>query len=153
MTNTFEHTVQPGRYGLSIMTFIGLGCFAALLWQVAPGYVVILMVPALAICLWQMISVPTYGIRMNKDEVAILGGYEDLSIPTSEINHLLVREHGNDRRVSFILNDGTEVQLPAEFLPEVRRVAHEASECGIAVRNPIVSAERNTLPFNQLAAA
>lgn len=134
MTDTFEYATRPGKTGLSVIAITGLGALAALLWPLVPGYVVLLVIPALAMCLWQMTRVPTYGVKVSETSWKILGGYDDLDVPTSRISHLQVRERADLRRISLMIDDGTEIQLPVDSLPEHTNLMREAAERGIPVR-------------------
>lgn len=134
MSDTFEHSSRPGSASLTVVSFVGLGALAAILWQISPGFVLLLMIPALAVCLWQMARVPTYGIKMTKTSWHILGGYEDLIVPTNQIAYLRVVERDGQRRIRLMLEDGTEIQLPTESLPDSFNVIREATARGIPVR-------------------
>lgn len=133
MSDTFEFSTRPGNAALSVVTLTGLGALAALLWLVAPGYALLLMIPALALCLWQLMRVPTYGIKMTRSSWHILGGYEDLIIPTAQISYLRVVDRGAVQRVGVMLEDGTEIQLPLDCLPDPLDMVREATTRGIPV--------------------
>ncbi|OAN71650.1 hypothetical protein A8B78_19970 [Jannaschia sp. EhC01] len=134
MTDTFEYATRPGSTGLSILSFAGLSALTVFLWQISPGYVLLLMVPALLMCLWQITRVPTYGIRMTGSTWNIMGGQDDLVIPTAQIAYLRVVERGANRRIGLMLEDGTEVVLPLECLPDPYDLIREATNRGIPVR-------------------
>lgn len=134
MTDTFEHATRPGSAGLSVLSFVGLSALTVFLWQFSPGFVLLLMVPALLICLWQVTRVPTYGIKMMPDTWRVLDGANDIVIPTAEITYLRVVDHGNNRRIGLMLNDGTELVLPVECLPDPYDLIREATNRGIPVR-------------------
>ncbi len=134
MAHTFEHSSRPGSASLSVVTFVGLAALAAILWQIAPGYVLLLMIPALAACLWQMTRVPTYGIKITPTSWHILGGYDDLVIPTGQIAYLSILERGADRHIGLMLRDGTEIVLPVESLPDPSHLIRAATTHGIPVR-------------------
>lgn len=134
MTDTYEFATRPGNTGLSLIAFTGLGALAALLWQLAPSYVILLMIPALAVCLWQMARVPTYGIKMTDTSWHILAGRDDLVIPISQIAYVRMTERGDERRIGVMLDDGTEIQLPVESLPNPMQIIREATQRGIPVR-------------------
>ncbi|MEJ6395144.1 hypothetical protein V8J82_17915 [Gymnodinialimonas sp. 2305UL16-5] len=135
MADTYEYATRPGKPGLSVIAFTGLGALAALLWQLVPGYVILLLIPALAICLWQLTRVPTYGIKMSDQSWHILGGYDDLEVPISRISHLQIRERGTLQRISVMIDDGTEIQLPIDNLPDHAGLKREAEQRGIPVRH------------------
>lgn len=134
MTDTFEYATRPGSAGLSILSFVGLSALTVFLWQISPGYVLLLMVPALVMCLWQITRVPTYGIKMTRSSWCILGGTDDLMIPTAQIAYLRVVDRGAHRRIGLMLDDGTEVVLPLECLPDPYDLIREATNRGIPVR-------------------
>lgn len=134
MTDTFEYATRPGSAGLSILSFVGLSALTVFLWQISPGYVLLLMAPALIVCLWQITRVPTYGIKMTRSSWSILGGSDDLVIPTAQIAYLRVVDRGTNRRIGLMLDDGTEVVLPLECLPDPFDLIREATNRGIPVR-------------------
>lgn len=134
MTDTFEYATQPGSAGLSILSFVGLGALTAFLWQITPGYVLLLMIPALVVCMWQVTRVPTYGIKMTRSSWSILGGEDDLVIPTAQIAYLRVVDRGTNRRIGLMLDDGTEIVLPLACLPDPLDLIREATNRGIPVR-------------------
>lgn len=134
MTDTFEHATRPGSAGLSILSFVGLSALTVFLWQISPGFVLLLMVPALLICLWQITRVPTYGIKMSDTTWSILDGANDIDIPTDRITYLRVVESGTNRRIGLMLEDGTELVLPLECLPDPYDLIREATNRGIPVR-------------------
>lgn len=134
MTDTFEYATRPGSAGLSILSIVGLGALTAFLWQVSPGFVLLLMVPALVVCLWQITRVPTYGIKMTRTSWRIMGGSDDLVIPTAQIAYLRVVDRGTYRRIGLMLDDGTEIVLPLECLPDPFDMIREATNRGIPVR-------------------
>lgn len=134
MTDTFEYATRPGSAGLSILSIVGLGALTTFLWQVSPGFVLLLMVPALVVCLWQITRVPTYGIKMTRTSWRIMGGSDDLVIPTAQIAYLRVVDRGTYRRIGLMLDDGTEIVLPLECLPDPFDMIREATNRGIPVR-------------------
>lgn len=134
MTDTFEYATRPGSTGLSILSFAGLGALTVFLWQVAPGYVLLLMIPALIMCLWQVTRVPTYGIRMSSTTWCIMSGDDDMVIPTAKIAYLRVTDRGMNRSIGLMLEDGTEIRLPMECLPDPMEMIREATSRGIPVR-------------------
>lgn len=134
MSDTFQYAARPGSAGLSILSFAGLSALTAFLWQIAPGYVLLLMVPALLGCLWQVTRVPTCGISMSKTAWKISSGNDELSIPTDQIAFLKVENHGSIEHVSVVLNDGTRIMLPADCLPDPYDLIREATDRNIPVR-------------------
>lgn len=135
MTETFDHAARPGTAGLSLLSFAGLGALTAMLWQISPGSVPLLLVPAAVACLWQITRMPTYGIKMTDLYWTILGGRDDIVIPTARMLYLRVVDRGAHRRVALMLDDGTEVVLPMACLPDPYDMIREATNRGIPVRH------------------
>jgi hypothetical protein len=134
MTDTFEYSVRPGSTALSALSFVGLGVLAFFLWQVAPGFVLLAAIPALAACVWQVMNMPKYGIRMTASTWQLLGIEDDFVIPTQQISYLRVQKKDGAPLVSLILEDGTEIRLPTEFLPDLTALVREATARNVAVR-------------------
>lgn len=134
MTDTFQYASRPGSAGLSILGFVGLSALTVFLWQISPGYVLLLMVPALLISLWQFTRVPTYGIKMTPDTWTVHAGADDIVIPTEQIAFLRVVDRGNTPRIGVMLDDGTELVLPTDCLPDPYDLIREATNRGIPVR-------------------
>lgn len=134
MTDTFQYETRPGSASLSIISFVGLCALTVFLWQISPGYVLLLMGPSLLLCLWQVTRVPSYGIKMTRSSWSILGEGEDLVIPTAQIAYLRVVDRGANRRIGLMLDDGKEIVLPLECLPDPLDLIREATNRGIPVR-------------------
>ena len=135
MTDTFEYAVRPGSAALSVLSFIGLGVLTLFMWHMAPGFVLLLFIPALGACVWQVMTLPRYGIRMAPKTWHLLGIEDDFTIVVSEIAYLRVVEKRTGRKVAIVLVDGTEVRLPSECLPDVDKVISEAQARGVEVRD------------------
>jgi hypothetical protein len=135
MSDTYQYAARPGSAGLSILSFVGLSALTVFLWQISPGSVLLLMIPALLVCLWQIAQMPTYGIKMTKTAWHVMGGHEDLVIPLSHIAYVRLTDAGLTRQVGIMLSDGTEVILPSEGLPDPLDMIREATERGIPVRD------------------
>lgn len=134
MSDTFTYAVRPGSSTLSVVAFVGLGALTALLWQAVPAFLLLFMIPALAACLWQVTKVPTYGIRITPDAWFVMGGYEDLEIPTGQISYLKVIDRNDQRRATLMLVDGSEIILSSDSLPAPLDLIREATQRGIPVR-------------------
>lgn len=135
MSDTYEYASRPGHTGLSLVALTGLTVFAVMLWDVAPGYVVLLLIPALGVSLWQMTMVPVYGLRLGRATWQIMGGHEDLDIPTAKIAYLRMTERGESLRVTLVLVDATEIEIPTEALPAPLDLIREAIKRGVPVRD------------------
>ncbi len=140
MSDTYTYAARPGSAGLSVLSFAGLCALTVFLWQVSPGSVLLLMIPALLVCLWQVVNLPTYGIKMTRSAWHVLGGHDDLVIPVSEIAYVKLANIGTSQRISLMLNDGSEVVLPAEGLPNPTDLIREATQRNIAVRDTTTAA-------------
>lgn len=134
MTENFEYSVRPGSTALSVLSFIGLGVLAFFLWQVSPSFVLLAGIPALAACVWQVMNMPKYGIRMTASTWQLLGIEDDFVIPTRQISYLRVQKGSGAPKVSLMLEDGTEIRLPSEFLPDLPALVREATARNVAVR-------------------
>ncbi|MEX3015655.1 hypothetical protein [Gymnodinialimonas hymeniacidonis] len=134
MTETFEHSVRPGSTALSVLSFVGLGVLAAFLWQVAPSFVLLMAIPALIACIWQVMSLPKYGIRITASTWQLLGIEDDFVVPTSQISYLRIQKRDGAPLVGLMLTDGTEIRLPTEFLPDLKQLAREATARNVKVQ-------------------
>ena len=134
MIETYEYTVRPGSTMLSVMSFIGLGALAYFVWQVSPGFVLLAGIPALAACVWQVWQLPRYGLRMTPSTWQLLGVEDDFVIPKSQICYLRVQKKDAGPEVGLILDDGTEIRLPTEVLPDLGALVREATARNVAVR-------------------
>ncbi|WP_224814558.1 hypothetical protein [Hasllibacter sp. MH4015] len=134
MTDTFEYTVRPGSATLSVVAFTGLGALTAFLWQTSAGFALLFMIPTLAVCLWQLARVPTYGIRITPGHWHILGGHEEMAIPTGQISYLKIVDRNGVLRAGLMLVDGTEVVLSSDVVPGPLELIREATARGIPVR-------------------
>jgi len=134
MEKSFEYSARPGSLMLSILAFAGLTLLAALLWNVASGYVLLLFIPALLMCLYQLVVTPIYGLRVNKTHWVILDEDGDYMIPVKDIAHLRVSEQNKATEATLVLKNGTEVEIPLDLAPNPLDLIGAATERGIAVR-------------------
>lgn len=135
MSDTYQYAARPGSAGLSVLSFVGLGALTAFLWQISPASVLLLMIPALIICLWQVVNLPSYGIKMTKSAWHVMSGRDSLVIPTKDIAFLQITDFGSTKSAGLMLRDGTKVVLPLEGLPDPLDLIREATNRGIAVRD------------------
>ncbi|MBO6602791.1 MULTISPECIES: hypothetical protein [Paracoccaceae] len=134
MTGDFEYRARHGGLALSIVAFAGLALLSAFLWQSMPGFVLLLMIPALAVCLWQMIVTPVYGLHLSRDVWHILEGPNDRHLPTASIAHLRVSDRDGTARCTIVMTDGAEIELPDLAVPSPLVLIREATNRGIPVR-------------------
>lgn len=134
MTEIYEYSVRPGSTMLSVVSFVGLGALAFFLWQASPAFVLLACIPALAACVWQVMHLPKYGLRMTPSTWQLLGIEDDFVIPTSQISYLRVQKRDTGPEVGLILEDGTEIRLPTEVLPDLSALVREATARNVPVR-------------------
>jgi len=134
MTDTFEYKTRPGNLTLTFVAFGGLTLLAAQLWHILPGVVILLLVPALLTCLWQIIVTPVYGLSLSRHGWQVINGRQDLSIPACDIAYLRLTAFAPDANATLVLTDGSEVALPTHVLPNPLDLIREATNRGIPVR-------------------
>ncbi|GEM_PF-1345949 len=135
MTETFEYKTRPGSLTLSMIAFAGLTLLAAQLWASLPGVVILLLIPALLTCLWQIVVTPIYGLSVSRHGWQIINGRQDLSIPACDIAYLRMAEAITPEvGATLVMNDGSEVALPTHVLPHPMDLIREATNRGIPVR-------------------
>lgn len=130
----FEYRTRPGGLALSITAFAGLSLLAAFLWQSLPGFVMLLAVPALAVCFYQIVVTPTYGLHLSRDAWHVFGGDDDVSVPTKSIAHLRVTDDEAAPDYAIVLRDGKEIPVPGLAVPSPEVFIREATARGVAVR-------------------
>lgn len=136
MENKYESLFRTGSLGLSIMAFAGLTLLAALLWNVASGYVLLLLIPALAISFYQLILTPIYGLRMDHSRWTVMADGGDRVVPLPEIAHLRVDATGHDAKATLVLRSGDEIVIPVDNTDDGHlELIRAATERGIPVRS------------------
>ncbi|GAA5067799.1 hypothetical protein N0B44_02460 [Roseibacterium beibuensis] len=135
MTDTFEYAARPGNTALSLAAFAGLSFLTVQLWAVIPGYVLLLLLPALAISLAQMIFVPNWGLRMGRSVWQLDIGRDKVSIPVGRIAYLEVADRRGQTRIAVVLETGERIAMPKQALPDPLVLIREATSRGIPVRH------------------
>lgn len=135
MSDTYEHAARPGNLGLSVLAFAGLTLLTAQLWHIIPGFVLLILIPALTVSFCQLIVTPVYGLRMSPRAWLIYAGKAETEVPSAEIAHVRVRDGGEDAGVTLVLTNGTEIMLPPQALPDPLVLIREATARGIPVRH------------------
>lgn len=136
MSDTFEHASRPGNLGLSVLTFSGLTLLTAQLWQIIPGIVLLVLIPALFVSFCQMIVTPVYGLRVTPKSWAIFDRKSETTIPLGQIAFLRICEHGKkDTRIGLMLTNGREIPVPPKAAPDTFVLIREATARGIPVRH------------------
>ncbi|MEM1273708.1 MAG: hypothetical protein AAGF88_07825 [Pseudomonadota bacterium] len=135
MTADFEYRTRPGSLALSIAAFAGLTLLAAVVWTIAPVFALILMVPALLMCFYQIVVSPTYGLKVSGDGWRVFSEAPDRVIPMAEIDHVQFSEKPGAPRCVLALKDGTTVALPDQALPsDLMALIRETSARGLNIR-------------------
>lgn len=135
MENRFDALFRPGNLALSMMAFAGLSLLGAFLWDVAPSFVLLLLIPALAISLYQMVLSPVYGLRMDDGRLTIMTEDGTRVVPFEDIAHLRIAEEGRASRSTMVLQDGEEVAIPFDMPPGQLDLIRAVTERGIPVRS------------------
>jgi hypothetical protein len=130
-----EFLFRPGSLGLSVLAFIGLTCLAAALWTVASGYVLLLLIPALAVSFYQMVVTPVYGLKMNARRWTVMTHDGDSVVPFEDIAHLRLEERGAQSNATLVLRDGQEVPIPYDGRPGSLDLIRAATDNGVPVRS------------------
>lgn len=134
MKQDFEYRTRPGGLALSVTAFAGLCLLAAFMWHVVPGFVLLLLIPALGVVAYQLIVTPVYGLRVTQDSWVVYDGPEDRFFPTHEIAHLRVTDPDGEGRCTLVLTNGGEFDLPDLAVPSPLDLIEQATNRGIPVR-------------------
>lgn len=135
MEKKCETHFRRGNLGLSVLAFAGLTCLAAALWTVASGYVLLLLIPALAVSLYQMILTPIYGLRMDTSRWTVMADDGDSVVPFEDIAHLRIEDRGARARATLVLRDGGELSFPCDMADRQLALIRAATERGVPVRS------------------
>lgn len=135
MENRYHTFFRPGNLALSMVAFSGLTLLAAVLWNVAAGYVLLLLIPALGVSFYQMVLSPVYGLKMGSDAVTVLAEQGKTTVAFRDIAHIRIEEQGEASRATMVLNDGEEVTIPFDMAPGQFDLIRLATDRGIPVRS------------------
>lgn len=135
MENRYQTFFRPGNLALSMVAFAGLTLLAAALWTVAAGYVLLLLIPALAISFYQMVLSPVYGLRMDAQALTVMAHEGKTSIAFRDIAHIRIDEQGATSRATIVRTDGGEVAIPFDMAPDQLALIRAATDRGIPVRS------------------
>jgi hypothetical protein len=135
MENTFAHEARPGSLTLSLLALAGLILLAVQLWEVMPGFVLLIFIPALLASIVQLALTPVYGLRMNDAAWRIEAGPQARDVAVGDIAYLKLEDRGARARGTVVLVDGSEVEMPQHALPDPLVLIREATRRGIPVRH------------------
>ena len=96
---------------------------SAVIWTIAPAFAVILLLPSVLICVYQMIASPVYGLSLTAEAWRVHSEEPDFDIPLADI----ARAELSGPDATLHLRDGTRLALPASVLPKDRSALIEAA--------------------------
>lgn len=134
MDQTFEHETRPGSLPLSLFTLAGLILLAAQLWQIMPGYVLLIFIPALLVSIAQLVVTPVYRLHMSDEALRIDAGPQSRSMEMGTIAYLRLNGRGPRQEAFVVLADGSEIEMPHYALLDPLVLIREATNRGIPVR-------------------
>lgn len=134
MDNTYHYQARMGSLTLSLIALAGLILLTAQLWQIMPGFVMIAFLPALLVCIVQLIFTPVYGLAMTRDEWRIEAGKDAKCLPSHDIAYLRLDSQRPRPEAAIVLSDGSEIAVPEIALPDPLILIREATARGIPVR-------------------
>jgi hypothetical protein len=135
MDKIYEFLIRPGSLALSMAAFAALTLLGALVWTVAPGYVLLLLIPALALSLYQMVLTPVYGLRMDARRWTVMAHEGDCVVAAEDIAYLRLDERGAVPRATLVLRTGEEITIPFDLAPDKLDLIRAATERGMPVRS------------------
>ncbi|MCR9069603.1 MAG: hypothetical protein NXH79_12240 [Rhodobacteraceae bacterium] len=135
MSDYVEYASRSGHTGLSLITLGGLCGLAGFFWHITPGFVILLLIPALLMCMYQTVVSPVFGLRMGRDNWVILDGPEDYEIPSKEIAYLRMVDQGKHSAVSIVLRSGEALDIPLGGDQQPLDLIRDATNLGIPVRS------------------
>jgi hypothetical protein len=101
---------------------------------VASGYVILLLIPALLVCIYQMAFKREYGLRLNAERWRVTTKRGAQDIPAQDIAYLRITGHGPISRAVIVLTDATEVAIPFDLAPDPLELIRAATDLGVSVR-------------------
>jgi hypothetical protein len=135
MENRYQTLFRPGNLALSMVAFAGLTLLAAFLWNVAAGYVLLLLIPALVVSFYQMVLSPVYGVKMDAEALTVLADAGKTTVPFRDIAHIRIDEQGATSRATMVLKGGDEVAIPFDMAADQLDLIRAATDRGIPVRS------------------
>ena len=134
MEKTLSYTARPGNLALSMVAFCGISLLAAFLWEAASGYVILLFIPALALCFYQMTLSLIYGLKIALGRWTVMTEQGDRVIASEDIAFLRISPAGRSAHATLVLRDGEEVAIPFDLSPDPLELIQISTECGVPVR-------------------
>lgn len=134
MVNRIQVLTRPGNLALSMVAFSGLTLLAAFMWNVAPGYVILLLIPALAISFYQMVLSPVNGLRMDDAALTVLSDTGVTSVPLDRIAEIRLTGQPGAAQGNILLGDGAVMAIPFEMGADHCAFLRRMADRGIPVR-------------------
>ena len=134
MDNALPPAARPGNLALSVLALAGLTLLAAQLWTVASGYVILLFIPALLACLYQMVVTRETGLRLDARQWRVTTEEGHYVFASDDIAHLRIIEHGQLSRAVLVMTDGGEFTIPFDLAPDAVDLTRAAEAVGVPVR-------------------
>jgi hypothetical protein len=134
MDNALIPASRPGNLALSVFALSGLTLLAAQLWTVASGYVILLFIPALLACLYQMVLTREEGLRLDARQWRVTTGDGHYVFASDDIAHLRIIEHGQLSRAVIVMTDGAEFTIPFDLAPDADDLTRAAGAVGVPVQ-------------------
>ncbi|MEM6390300.1 MAG: hypothetical protein AAF825_10720 [Pseudomonadota bacterium] len=119
----YTYRTRPGSLWLSLFALAGVTLLSAVIWTIAPAFAVILLLPSVLICVYQMIASPVYGLSLTAEAWRVHSEEPDFEIPLADI----ARAELSGPDATLHLRDGTRLALPASVLPKDRSALIEAA--------------------------
>ncbi|MCU4653838.1 hypothetical protein N8I71_13415 [Roseibacterium sp. SDUM158016] len=135
MDHSYRYHSRPGSLWLSLLALVGLILLAAQLWEIMPGFVMLVFIPALLVSIAQLVMTPVYGLFMSDRSWRIEAGKEARELEVDKIAYLRLQERGPRPRTFVVLSDGSEVEMPQVALPDPLVLIREATNRGVPVRH------------------
>ena len=135
MTRTFHYTTRQGSLTLSLLALAGLILLAAHLWEIMPGYVMIVFIPALMASIAQLVVSPIYALQISESAWRIEADGQTRQLAARDIAYLRLRDRGARAMATIVLANGKEIEMPESVVPDPLVLIREATERGIPVRH------------------
>jgi hypothetical protein len=131
MEKTLDRT---GTLALGVFAVAGLALLSVQLMPVASGYVILLLIPALLVCIYQLVFRREYGLRLDAHRWRVTSPRGAQDIPADTIAYLRITGHGPIARAVIVQSDGTEVVIPFDLAPDPLDLIRAATDLGVSVR-------------------
>lgn len=130
-----SYSRRSGNATASLIAFGGLLALIALCWNISPVIAVVIGIPALMVCAWQLTLTPNYGVSFGKDLIKITSNKGAECVPVDKVAYLRLVSVTTQQPAAFVMRDGKEITLPDLALPDgLAQIRSMAAEHGVAIR-------------------